>query len=61
MFEVDDPGDVTRSCPGKTGKGRTLRDMAETALRQVVGARNIDDVLTTGKKTSSDRSSSQNA
>ncbi len=31
-------------------EGITMRDVAETSLRQVVGARNIDDVLTTGKE-----------
>jgi membrane protease subunit HflK len=30
--------------------GVTMRDVAETSLRQVVGARNIDDVLTTEKE-----------
>jgi membrane protease subunit HflK len=30
--------------------GITMRDVAETSLRQVVGSRNIDDVLTTGKE-----------
>jgi membrane protease subunit HflK len=30
--------------------GITMRDVAETSLRQVVGARNIDNVLTTGKE-----------
>lgn len=30
--------------------GITMRDVAETSLRQVVGARNIDDVLTTEKE-----------
>ena len=30
--------------------GVTLRDAAETSLRQVVGSRNIDDVLTTEKE-----------
>ena len=30
--------------------GITIRDVAETSLRQVVGARSIDDVLTTGKE-----------
>ena len=38
LFNVIDPDGVT------------MRDVAETALRQVVGARNIDDVLTTGKE-----------
>ena len=31
-------------------EGRTLRDAAETSLRQVVGSRSIDDVLTVGKE-----------
>ncbi len=30
--------------------GATIKDVAETALRQVVGSRNIDDVLTTEKE-----------
>lgn len=50
LFEVDDPGDADRGIPAGNPDGRTLRDMAETALRQVVGARNIDDVLTTEKE-----------
>ena len=50
LFEVDDPGDADRGVPAGQPDGRTLRDMAETALRQVVGARNIDDVLTTEKE-----------
>ena len=50
LFEVDDPGDADRGIPSGQPDGRTLRDMAETALRQVVGARNIDDVLTTEKE-----------
>ena len=50
LFEVDDPGDVDRGIPVGRPDGRTLRDIAETALRQVVGARNIDDVLTTEKE-----------
>jgi len=50
LFEVDDPGDADRGIPQGQPDGRTLRDMAETALRQVVGARNIDDVLTTEKE-----------
>ncbi len=50
LFEVDDPGDADRGIPAGRPDGRTLRDMAETALRQVVGARNIDDVLTTEKE-----------
>lgn len=50
LFEVDDPGDVDRSIEAGSPDGRTLRDIGETALRQVVGARNIDDVLTTEKE-----------
>ena len=50
LFEVDDPGDADRSIPVGSPEGATLRDMAETAVRQVVGARNIDDVLTTEKE-----------
>ena len=50
LFEVDDPGDPDRGIPSGRPDGRTLRDIAETALRQVVGSRNIDDVLTTEKE-----------
>ncbi len=50
LFEVDDPGDADRGVRPGQPDGRTLRDIAETALRQVVGARNIDDVLTTEKE-----------
>ena len=50
LFNVSDPGDVDRGIGTDRPEGRTLRDVAETALRQVVGARNIDDVLTTGKE-----------
>lgn len=50
LFEVDDPGDPDRGIPSGSPDGETLRDMTETAVRQVVGARNIDDVLTTEKE-----------
>jgi modulator of FtsH protease HflK len=50
LFEVDDPGDADRGIGAGNPDGRTLRDIAETALRQVVGSRNIDDVLTTEKE-----------
>lgn len=50
LFNVDDPGDVDRGIPPGQPDGRTLRDIAESALRQVVGSRNIDDVLTTEKE-----------
>ena len=50
LFLVDDPGDIERGVNPGSPDGRTLRDIAESALRQVVGARNIDDVLTTEKE-----------
>lgn len=50
LFSVDDPGDSDRGIPSGQPDGITLRDIAETAVRQVVGARNIDDVLTTEKE-----------
>ena len=50
LFEVDDPGDPDRGISPGMPDGDTLRDIAETAVRQVVGARNIDDVLTTEKE-----------
>lgn len=45
LFEVDDPGEETRSIPMGRPDGRTLKDAAEAALRLVVGQRSIDDVL----------------
>ena len=50
LFSVDDPGDIERGVDRGFPDGKTLRDMTETALRQVVGSRNIDDVLTTEKE-----------
>jgi membrane protease subunit HflK len=50
LFEVDDPGDTDRSVGIGRPDGRTLRDVAETSLRQVVGARTIDDALTEGRE-----------
>jgi len=50
LFEVDDPGDVDRGITAGSPDGRTLRDVAETSLRQVVGARTIDDALTEGRE-----------
>lgn len=50
LFRVDDPGDLDRSVANGRPDGRTLRDIAETALRQVVGSREIDDVLTGGRE-----------
>lgn len=50
LFRVDDPGDLDRNVDAGRPDGRTLRDIAETALRQVVGARTIDDALTEGRE-----------
>ncbi|MBI21153.1 MAG: FtsH protease activity modulator HflK [Chloroflexi bacterium] len=50
LFSVDDPGDLERGVNKGFPDGKTLRDITETALRQVVGSRNIDDVLTTEKE-----------
>ena len=50
LFQVDDPGDIDRSVSAGRPDGRTLRDVAETALRQVVGSRTIDDALTEGRE-----------
>jgi len=50
LFEVDDPGDLDRGVTVGRPDGRTLRDIAETSLRQVVGARTIDDALTEGRE-----------
>jgi membrane protease subunit HflK len=50
LFEVDDPGDPDRAVDSGRPDGRTLRDVAETSLRQVVGARTIDDALTEGRE-----------
>ncbi len=50
LFEVDDPGEADRDVAAGEPDGKTLRDVAETALRQVVGTRPIDDVLTTEKE-----------
>jgi membrane protease subunit HflK len=50
VFNVDDPGDPDRDIGAGRPDGTTLRDIAETAVRQIVGARAIDDVLTTEKE-----------
>lgn len=50
LYEVDDPGESDRGVPRGHPDGRTLRDVTETALREVVGQRAIDDVLTTEKE-----------
>ena len=50
LFNVDDPGDPDRP-ETREGlpDGRTLKDATESALRQVVGQRSIDDPLRVAK------------
>ncbi len=50
LFDVDDPGEGDRDINEGQPDGKTLRDITETTLRQVVGSRNIDDILTTEKE-----------
>jgi len=50
LFQVDDPGDADSGSGIGMPDGRTLRDATEAALRQVVGQRSIDDVLTREKE-----------
>ena len=50
LFNVGDPGEAERQVLEGQPDGKTLRDVTETAVRQVVGARKIDDVLTTEKE-----------
>jgi membrane protease subunit HflK len=45
LFRVDDPGEDLRSISLGNPEGRTLKDATESALRQVVGQRSIDDTL----------------
>ena len=45
LFNVFDPGDPVRRITDKPD-GRTLKDATEAALREVVGSRSLDDVLT---------------
>ncbi|MCY4447283.1 MAG: FtsH protease activity modulator HflK [Chloroflexi bacterium] len=51
LFNVADPGDPARpeAVEGRPD-GRTLKDAAEAALRQVVGQRSIDDPLRVGRE-----------
>ena len=50
LFTVDDPGDPDRRTRAGRPDGRTLKDATEAALRQVIGQRSIDDVLTREKE-----------
>lgn len=51
LFNVADPGDAAREeVQEGHPDGRTLKDAAEAALRQVVGQRSIDDPLRVGRE-----------
>jgi membrane protease subunit HflK len=50
LFEVDDPGEPARDIPAGRPEGTTLREATEAALRQVVGQRSIDDILTVARE-----------
>jgi len=50
LFNVDDPGDIEREVRAGLPEGTTLKDATEAALRQVVGQRSIDDVLTINRE-----------
>ncbi|MBI2170468.1 MAG: FtsH protease activity modulator HflK [Chloroflexi bacterium] len=50
LFKVDDPGDAERGVRSGSPDGLTLKDATEAALRQVVGQRSIDDVLTINRE-----------
>ena len=52
QYRVRDAGAFLFNVKDPTGRpdGDTLRDVTASALRQVVGQRGIDDVLTTGKE-----------
>ena len=49
LFRVDDPGEQDRGISAGRPEGRTLKDTTEAALRQVIGQRALDDVLTVEK------------
>ena len=50
LFRVDDPGEGPRGIAPGNPEGTTLKEATEAALRQVVGQRSIDDVLTVGRE-----------
>jgi membrane protease subunit HflK len=50
LFNVDDPGDPERNIRAGAPDGLTLKDATEVALRQVVGQRSVDDILTINKE-----------
>jgi len=50
LFKVDDPGDPERGVLAGSPEGLTLKDAMEASMRQVVGQRSIDDVLTKEKE-----------
>ena len=50
IFEVDDPGDPLRDIPAGRPEAVTLKEATEAALRQVVGQRAIDQLITVGRE-----------
>jgi len=50
LYNLDDPGDTERGIRAGSPDGQTLKDATEAALRQVVGQRSIDDVLTINRE-----------
>ena len=55
IFEVDDPGDVLRGIGPGRPEAITLKEATEAALRQVVGQRAIDDLITVGREAVQDQ------
>jgi membrane protease subunit HflK len=50
LYNVDDPGSPDRGIGEGFPDGLTLLDATEASLRQVVGQRSVDDVLTANKE-----------
>ena len=50
MFAVDDPGDPERSIPPGRPEATTLKEATEAVLRQVVGQRAIEELITVGRE-----------
>ncbi|MBI4339715.1 MAG: FtsH protease activity modulator HflK [Chloroflexi bacterium] len=50
LFNVADPGDPERRVRLGAPDGETLKDATEAAMREVVGQRSIDDVLTINRE-----------
>ncbi|MBA66995.1 MAG: FtsH protease activity modulator HflK [Chloroflexi bacterium] len=50
LYNVDDPGSPDREIREGAPDGLTILDATEASLRQVVGQRSVDDILTTNKE-----------